>query len=47
MYKQGRGSISSFLNNPLQEHLDPTSITILIIFFWNNNTLLALLGFPQ
>jgi hypothetical protein len=47
MYKQGARSISSSLNKPLQEHLDPTPIIILITLFWNKNTLLALLEFPQ
>ena len=36
------GNIYSFLNNPLQENLEPTPIIILINLFWSKNILFAI-----
>jgi hypothetical protein len=41
-YSEGTGDISSFLNNPLQEHLESTPITVFITLFWSKNTVFAL-----
>jgi hypothetical protein len=34
-YSEGTGNISSFLNSPLQEHLESTPITVFITLFWS------------
>ena len=44
-YSQGTDSISSFLNNHLQEHLASTPIIILKTLFWSKNTLIGMVEF--